>query len=188
MKRYIPEGSTEVQHDDINAVVYYREADGKWYATGYSGKRSKPDFSYRFNSEFSRFKHIKEWLENLRELKKIRDDRKALQKAFRHGFKKGDILYCSWGWEQTNIDFYQVTKVVSDKTVKIRRIHGKDVGNNQGHFMSATKVAVKDAFKAGTEEMLKRVQSSNGKPYIRINSYSWTTPWDGTPMNYSWYA
>jgi hypothetical protein len=52
--------------------------------------------------------------------------RREERKSFKHTLKEGDILSCSWGYDQTNVDFYQVTKVVSDKTVKIRQI-GKRV-------------------------------------------------------------
>ena len=31
---------------------------------------------------------------------------------FRRSLRVGDILYSSWGWEQTNIDFYQVIRCV----------------------------------------------------------------------------
>ena len=31
---------------------------------------------------------------------------------FRRSLRVGDILYSSWGWEQTNIDFYQVGTTV----------------------------------------------------------------------------
>ena len=31
--------------------------------------------------------------------------------AFRESLRVGDILYSSWGWEQTNIDFYQVIAI-----------------------------------------------------------------------------
>lgn len=36
-------------------------------------------------------------------------------------FKVGDYLYCSWGYDQTNIDFCQIIKISkSRKTVKCR--------------------------------------------------------------------
>lgn len=37
------------------------------------------------------------------------------------GIKVGDIFYISWGWEQTNIDFFQIVKV-TDKSVRIIEI------------------------------------------------------------------
>ena len=47
-----------------------------------------------------------------------------------HGVKIGDVFVESWGYDQTNVDFYQVTRVMP-KSVEIRAIHGKTVGD--GH-------------------------------------------------------
>jgi len=182
-QRYIPEGSKETVYPEISGVVYTRELAGKWCAVGYGGKRTKPDFNYWFRSPEQREKHINEWVNNLQKRKEYRDSQKAKRQAFTHTLKEGDILYSSWGYEQTNIDFYQVTKVVSNKTVKIRRINSSF--EEQTGFMSGRKVAVKDSFKEGSEEMLKRVNEGN---WISLNSYSGASLWDGTPMNYSWYA
>lgn len=38
------------------------------------------------------------------------------------GVKVGDIFYTSWGYEQTNLDFYQVVGLVGKVTVKLRKI------------------------------------------------------------------
>ena len=47
-----------------------------------------------------------------------RDERKAL----RHDLKAGTILYAASGYDQTNIDFYEVVMVISPKTVEVREI------------------------------------------------------------------
>lgn len=41
--------------------------------------------------------------------------------------KVGDVLYTSWGWEQTNIDFYVVTKLIGNCTVEYSPIGSKIV-------------------------------------------------------------
>lgn len=37
---------------------------------------------------------------------------------FSHGFNVGDILYASWGYEQTNLDFFKVVKA-TEKSIRI---------------------------------------------------------------------
>lgn len=37
----------------------------------------------------------------------------------------GDIFVSAWGYEQTNIDFYQVISVHGTTTVVVRKIHNK---------------------------------------------------------------
>lgn len=185
-KRYIPEGATECHYSYANATTYTYQKRDRFITLAYSGKRSKPDFHYNFKTHEAREAYTLKWIEDLHRIKKEKEARKAERSNFKHDLKEGDILYSSWGWEQTNIDFYQVTEVVSDKTVKIREIKAKEV--SQGEFMSGRKVALRGEFVGDSKEMTKRVQCSNGRPYIRLNSYSWTSPWDGSPMNYSWYA
>lgn len=38
--------------------------------------------------------------------------------------KEGSIFYSSWGYDQTNIDFYQVVKATA-KTVWLRKLNAK---------------------------------------------------------------
>jgi len=39
-----------------------------------------------------------------------------------YGVKVGDVFYCSWGWEQTNVDFFQVIKLCGEKSVRVRQV------------------------------------------------------------------
>ena len=40
----------------------------------------------------------------------------------KHPLQIGSILYTSWGYEQTNIDFYQVIELIGTSTVVLREI------------------------------------------------------------------
>jgi hypothetical protein len=89
-----------------------------------------------------------------------------------HTFQVGAILYSSWGYDQTNIDFYQVT-AVGNSTIKIRPIEQKIESSSRGIDYV---VAVPDHFTG--PEMLKRAGPNN---MIKLNSYSFARPWDGKP-------
>lgn len=39
------------------------------------------------------------------------------------GVKVGDLFYISWGWEQTNINFFQVVSVSGKSSVRIKAVH-----------------------------------------------------------------
>lgn len=95
--------------------------------------------------------------------------------------KMGDILYSSWGYDQTNIDFYQVTKVMA-KSVMIAQIKS-DMPKGEEGFMTGKVIPVKDAFVGAP--MLKKITKSGG---CKIASYAWAGPWDGKPKSCSWYA
>jgi hypothetical protein len=65
--------------------------------------------------------------------------------------KVGDIFYCSWGYDQTNIDFYQVVELsASGKTAKLREI-GKTFVNPTGGPIEHVS-AVKDDFTESHEQ------------------------------------
>jgi len=98
-------------------------------------------------------------------------------------FEVGDIIYYSWGYDQTNVDFFQVV-VVREKSISIRPIMSKE---NETGFMSGNSMPIKDAFKG--EPMTKRVNKFdyNGNPYISFD-YGCGCLWDGSPVSCSWYA
>lgn len=97
--------------------------------------------------------------------------------------KVGDIFYNSWGYDQTNIDWYQVVGLTkSGKSVKIKPIAGKI---KETGFMSGTTTPKKGKFTGPA--VTKRVGIHNGEPYLP-SKYGWTSLWDGKPKYVSWYA
>ncbi len=92
-------------------------------------------------------------------------------KATDHGLVVGSILYSSWGYDQTNVDFYEVV-AVTGKQVIIREIAAKQVGRDSvvpvpGKFVGAP--------------MRKAPSIYQGKPWVKINSYASAKLWDGKP-------
>ena len=40
----------------------------------------------------------------------------------KYGVKVGDIFSATWGWEQTNVDFFQVIALVGETSVRVREV------------------------------------------------------------------
>lgn len=98
-----------------------------------------------------------------------------------HSLKTGDILYTSWGYDQTNIDFYQVAQICGKKKVLIVKL-GKSVVENNTY---TDKVVPNEAHIA-SELMPKMVGTykwGENENYIRINEVSTATKWDGKPLS-----
>ena len=174
---YIPsEYSEKVESKKAPAEAYLYEHGDLCFAMGFGGKRSKPDFHFRFNSAEKGAEYVKDYIERQESHAEIRLKERAKRNAFKHTLEVGSILYSSWGYDQTNIDFYQVTEVVGAKSVKIRAIGSArtDESNPPCDYV----VAVKDAFLDNEKEMLKRVGQDN---VITIASYARAYPWDGQP-------
>lgn len=45
------------------------------------------------------------------------------EKKNKFGVKVGDIFSASWGWEQTNNDFFQVVALVGESSVRVREVY-----------------------------------------------------------------
>jgi hypothetical protein len=86
----------------------------------------------------------------------------------------GTILYVSWGYDQTNIDFYQIIRVLK-KSVEIRPIGAK---SEQTGFMSGKKMPSPGDF-IGSKTLLKRSRSMDP---------GYLSDWNGRPTSYSWYG
>jgi len=87
--------------------------------------------------------------------------------------KVGDLFYSSWGYDQTNIDFYQIVRVISDNSVEVRKVEGKIVSRDS--HMSGFVTPVKDSFIG--DSMIKRLNYSiESSPMFKIASYAWAHP------------
>lgn len=102
--------------------------------------------------------------------------------------KKGDIFHWSWGYDQTNADFFEVVHVSpSGKTVKVREVATEEVYD--GPSMTGKAVPVKGKYTS--EPMTKRpaINTSSAAPsWYLPQDFGWCSLWDGTPMTFSTYA
>jgi hypothetical protein len=120
----------------------------------------KPLFNYRFRSIERMLEYCNEWIGRVEANINSENEKKARKKEARvnmnHNFEVGNILYDSWGYDQTNIDFYQVVEV-KPKSIKIREIGGSYVEGTQGFMCSYVK-PVANSF--GKEAILKKINVS----------------------------
>jgi len=145
----------------------------------FRGKAQKPTNRYYYRDEARRDEAIQQFIDDERKVMSDRAERRAKKAAFTHNLKPGDILYSSWGYDQTNIDFYQVTQKVGKKSVKIRPIRST-VDHHDG-CQSNYMIPEKNGFTGG--EMLKRVTDGyNGGHWITLNSFSGASDWNGKPI------
>lgn len=168
----------EVLEDGTGTVIAYLFGrNDRPIAYGFTGRRTKADFRYSFRSLDEARRYAKNWLKTAGEEAKA----DQIQRAFEHTLKVGDILVSSWGYEQTNVEFFEVVKTKGKKTVVLRQrnvVRGPEKG-----FMTAD--AVPGNGFSSNKLRTFRVRSGN---WVRLNSYSSANPWDGKPQRISWYA
>mgnify|MGYP000045785617 FL=1 len=106
--------------------------NGRLYAVAYMGRSLTPyncsggaGCAYYFRTEERRrewiaecFRRAAAWAER----KAADKAQKAAARAAGHKLAVGDVLRASWGYDQTNIDYYQVTKLIGSTMVEYRPI------------------------------------------------------------------
>jgi hypothetical protein len=90
----------------------------------------------------------------------------------------GDILYSSWGYDQTNIDFYQITKV-TPRQVIIEQLQKKVTGGGRGQDKV---MPVPGRLDPRGKKLRRKWSEYNGGVSVSINSYSSAYSWDGKPQ------
>ena len=145
-------------------------------AVTFAGKAQNPTWHHRFPNQAGMERRIKSFFDECERLQEYKAERKAKQAEERqqpHGHKVGDIFYTSWGYDQTNVEFYQVVEIPGPHTVKLREI----CANHE----ESRKSAIKDHF-YGEEVLTRRVVGTHG---IKIGKSQRAYPWDGRPKYYS---
>ena len=94
----------------------------------------------------------------------------------------GDIFVCSWGYDQTNIDYYKVI-AVKNKTVSIVAIGQSRTytGHMQGECNPIPDVVT-------SKPITKRINRCSDGVNLKMTSYSWAYPWNGETNHFTEWA
>lgn len=174
------------EYKNIKIVTYDSNIRGeiKPCAQIWKGKQKNPFSHYYYPTEERRVEAIQRSKDSTDKQLKWKEEAKAERKSFKPEVEVGDIYVASWGYEQTNIDYYQVIEKVGKCTVKIREIAGTRVEDSMySHGMACEMMPEKDSFLERGEVMQKRV----GKYGITIDSVRSASKWTGGSNYCSWY-
>lgn len=109
-------------------------------------------------------------------------EKKAAAKANAGKFAVGTVLHYSWGYDQTNCEFYEVVEKIGETMVGIRRIAGKMEPGSEG-FMSCSLKPCPGEFIS--DEVLRKKITAYG---LRMDFGSATPVTEGRSYYSSWYA
>jgi len=122
--------------------VCYSPSAGLWKYMIWVGRANKPKFvdyfsEYGLGSDAKKkctdafeklyFRALRAWEERVELNRRKREERQN----FKHSIQLGDIFYTSWGYDQTNVDFYKVVGVLA-KSVEVVGIGSKIVDSDRG--------------------------------------------------------
>lgn len=144
-------------------------------------------YCYHFTSIVQRDEWVAEFKNRIIKLEEEKKNRKIEKQLERKNFintiKAGDILSDSWGYEQTNVEFYKVISV-KGSVIEIRELKQKTVpGSTYSHAMADMRIPSEE-FVSDAPVIKKIVRSE----YIKINESISLSKWNGRPMYCSWYA
>jgi len=99
--------------------------------------------------------------------------------------KAGDIFVATWGYDQTNANFFQVTNVTT-KSVKVRPIKSKTI-DKKDQSMTSHAIPMKNSFDGASKT--KRIYLYEGREMFQAgDSMGSAEEWDGQPVAISWYG
>jgi hypothetical protein len=173
-------------------------------AAGYVGRKRHASFRHRFPSVDARTTFIEAWVAKHRaeaEAAALEKEIVSKARAEKPAFAVGDVLYSTWGWEQTNVDFYQVV-AVNGACISVQELRSSQTPQDTVHFTDRGKcVPLKDQFLPGSEPVTVRPRYYLATPttgaagsgertvcaVVKIDKHL-ASPWDGKPVAYSDYA
>lgn len=190
--RWIPDGATKIKDKNGLGVVYlYRNARNQILSIGYAGNAAKSSYHYRHQTLERAAAQIKNFFDNLAAHQRMVKERRERDNAG-HSFKAGDIITNSWGYDQTNVDWYRVVKT-SSCYVWLQPISGatdlhEGAGPMSGYSTPYIDTTGADPAKWGFADKkspVERHKASGGNVTMRHGIGS---KWDGKPRYESWYA
>lgn len=95
--------------------------------------------------------------------------------------QEGTVMKSTWGYDQTNVDFYKVTKVKNDWAWL--QPMGQAMVEQTG-FLSETVVPDNEPFGKPFRRKIKHYAMGD---YVAINSYQGASVWNGNPVTQTHY-
>lgn len=180
--RYIPENAEAREFPAAAVIAYCYESQRGPALIAYKGRQSKPARFYAFRSVEARDKALADYVsERTRE-----EDAKRERRNTPHGLQAGDIVYSTYGYEQTNVNFYEVVRIVSERSAVVREIEADKVEDGAG-AMCGKATPRPGVFTPKSVEATRRATG-----WERLGAgKEWRgelVKWDGRPCRYSSYG
>lgn len=122
-KAFIPAGARPILEHENHSALYVYETTRGFVVLTFWGSAAKPSDHDIYRTEEARDKAITAWKQNIEQAVAFRAKQREERRALGCTLKAGDVVNTSWGYDQTNVDFYVVTRV-SGKRVYLRAIAG----------------------------------------------------------------
>ena len=127
--RFIPAGAAKLSDKQSDAVAYfYRNAYGNPCMRVFYGKQSKPVAAYRYRTDADREQALRRYFDARRQRQQAKAQTAAEDKAWVSPYKVGDIFKAVWGYDQTNVNYFEAIATTA-KTVTVRELQQETSGD-----------------------------------------------------------
>ena len=140
------------------SLVRFQGRNGRCIAAWTPGMKRPPRYVYKAHTPEEYDKAMERIRQEAERFRRHDEAQEKAAAAFRESLRVGDILYSSWGWEQTNIDFYQVI-AIRGSAVDLRQL---DQRTTEDGYMCGTTVPLPDVFKGKTRGLDKNRSRKSG--------------------------
>lgn len=140
---------------------------------------------FSFKTEEARKHYIEDLITSYSDWETRKAQHRAERQNLVNTYKIGDIFYNSWGYDQTNIDFFEVVKI-SAKKVWIREIKGK-LTQYTGNGMAGFTIARPGEY-ASEKVYIASIGFYGLTAKLDHSRTQYLSKWDGKELYCSWYA
>lgn len=110
--RRIPQNAVKVCDKKSDAVAYlYIDLNGRPCARVFYGKQSKPVMACYFRTEEQREKRVTDHFVARRDTAAAKAAYRTQRTAWVPDYKVGDILHTNWGYDQTNVEYFEIVDI-----------------------------------------------------------------------------
>ena len=166
-RNFVPADGAHIIDDAFEAWTY--ERGSMFCFVMYIGKSAKSWKHYNYRTAEKRDAGLKYYADDARAIAERKAKRKAENKAQAakpHGLQVGDVVRSSWGYDQTNVDHYQIVKVIGKRTVEVRKLTENNESDN-GNWTGRLSPVHGDF----VGEVMRRQVDSYGAVNIRSATY-----------------
>jgi hypothetical protein len=162
----VPKGAVKIADKQSDAVAYvYTSGNGKPAALIFYGKADKPVSRFYWQNEARRDQAVKDAFDNRRARTAHKTAERDKRSSFVNPYKVGDLFGRSWGYDQTNVNYYEVVRV-KGKYLWVREIAQEYVYTQS---MAGNTTPLPGKFLEREPE--KKCLAQDG--CIKINHYAW---------------
>lgn len=134
-------GRAKVECKFLTCVFYLYESAGNFVLLCYKGRSKKSHFRYGYNSADQRDNALKNYLKQFQADRIRKQPNKRLLSV-------GDVLMGTWGYEQTNVNYYKVLRLSGKQSVELVEIGAIKTfdGDMSGHCVPNLDNHIKEPF------------------------------------------